>query len=79
MNPRCGAKFAVRPARRSSEGVRVLAIVQVLAAAAALVHLVIFVLESVRFADPKVHEQTFRVAAGRPARGAEMGLQSGLL
>ncbi|MBF6175008.1 DUF1304 domain-containing protein [Nocardia blacklockiae] len=39
-----------------------LTIVQISAAVAALVHCLIFVLESVRFADPAVYRRTFRVA-----------------
>ncbi|WP_280243949.1 DUF1304 domain-containing protein [Nocardia abscessus] len=46
-------------------------VVQVLAVAAALLHVGIFVMESVRFADPAVHKGVFRVseaelAAARP-------------
>ncbi|MEU6247799.1 DUF1304 domain-containing protein [Glycomyces sp. NPDC047010] len=34
--------------------------VQILAALAGLLHVYIFVMESVRFADPKVHQATFK-------------------
>ncbi|NUQ90595.1 MAG: DUF1304 domain-containing protein [Glycomyces artemisiae] len=37
-----------------------LLVVQVLAALAGLLHVYIFVMESVRFADPKVHQGTFK-------------------
>lgn len=40
-----------------------LVVIQVLAALAGLVHVYIWVMESLRFADPKVHRWVFKVAS----------------